>query len=141
MNEVNFTDTTLRDGQQSLWAIGMRTDMMLPVAETLDQSGFAAIEIFGNSFAKKMVRELRESFWERIDLARQRMPKTPLRVIRSRYLAAFQITPDSLDELWYRRMAAHGIRQVRVSMLPTPPRAGADTWAMRATRESIPSSI
>ena len=115
MNEVIFTDTTLRDGQQSLWAIGMRTDMMLPVAETLDGAGFGAIEIFGNSFAKKMARELRENFWERIDLARQRIRKTPLRVIRSRYLAAFQITPDSLDELWYRRMAAHGIRQVRVS--------------------------
>jgi len=115
MNEVHFTDTTIRDGQQSLWAIGMRTDMILPIAETLDQAGFAAIEVFGNSFAKKMCRELRENFWDRIDLVRQRIKNTPLRVIRNRYLAAFQMTPDAMEELWYQRMAAHGIDQVRVS--------------------------
>jgi len=115
MDEVHFTDTTIRDGPQSLWAIGMRTDMILPVAATLDQAGFAAIEVFANSFAKKMCRELRENFWDRIDLVRQRVKNTPLRVIRNRYLTAFQITPDALEELWYRRMAAHGIDQVRVS--------------------------
>jgi oxaloacetate decarboxylase (Na+ extruding) subunit alpha len=115
MDEVHFTDTTIRDGQQSLWAIGMRTDMILPIAATLDQAGFAAIEVFANSFAKKMVRELRESFWDRIDLLRRRIRNTPVRVIRNRYLAAFQITPDVLEELWYHRMAAHGIDQVRVS--------------------------
>ncbi len=115
MNQVEFTDTTIRDGQQSLWAIGMRTSMMLPVAQTLDRAGFASIEVFGNSFTKKMARELGESLWDRIDLLGERITQTPMRVIRSRYLTAFQITPASLDELWYERMAAHGIRQVRVS--------------------------
>src|SRR3990172_10383706 len=83
MNEVNFIDTTLRDGQMSLWATGMRTDMILPVAATMDQAGFAAIEIMATRFEKKMVRELREDPWERIDLVRQRIQKTPLRMIRS----------------------------------------------------------
>ena len=50
MNEVNFIDTTLRDGQMSLWATGMRTDMILPVAATMDQAGFAAIEILASNF-------------------------------------------------------------------------------------------
>ena len=31
-NEVRFVDTTLRDGNQSLWALAMSTSMMLPVA-------------------------------------------------------------------------------------------------------------
>ena len=26
MNDISFVDTTLRDGQQSLWALGMKTD-------------------------------------------------------------------------------------------------------------------
>ncbi len=115
MNEVNFIDTTIRDGQMSLWATGMRTDMILPVAATLDQAGFAAIEIFANGFEKKMVRELREDPWERIDLVRQRIQKTPLRVIRGRYSTAFHITPRSIEDLWYERFAAHGIRQIRTS--------------------------
>ena len=29
MSEISFIDTTLRDGQQSLWALGMKTDAML----------------------------------------------------------------------------------------------------------------
>ncbi len=60
MNEIHFVDTTLRDGQMSLWATGMTTGMMLPVAETLDRAGFEAIEILAAAFFKKLVRELRE---------------------------------------------------------------------------------
>ena len=115
MNEVKFVDTTVRDGQQSLWATGMRTGMILPIAERLEQAGFDAIEIMATSFEKKMIRELREDPFERLQLVRQRIKKTPLRIIRGRYLAAFQITPRSVEELWYERIAAHGIAQVRVS--------------------------
>src|SRR5690348_2329993 len=53
--EVRFVDTTVRDGQQSLWATNMRTDMMLPALGHLDRAGFEAIEIHANSFEKKMV--------------------------------------------------------------------------------------
>ena len=115
MNEVRFIDTTIRDGQMSLWATMMRTDMILPIALRLEQAGFEAIEILANGFEKKMVRELREDPWERMDLVRQRIPTTPLRVIRSRYLAAFHITPPAIDVLWYDRIAAHGMRQARIS--------------------------
>ena len=115
MNEVNFIDTTLRDGQMSLWATAMKTEMMLPVVSTMDQAGFVAIEILASNFDKKMVRELGEDSWERIDLVRQRVQKTPLRMIKGRSLAAFQFTPRSIEALWYERIAAHGIRQVRIS--------------------------
>ena len=115
MNEVRFIDTTIRDGQMSLWATMMRTDMILPIAPRLEEAGFEAIEILANGFEKKMVRELREDPWERMDLVRQRIPTTPLRVIRSRYLAAFHITPPAVDVLWYDRIAAHGMRQARIS--------------------------
>ena len=36
MTDVVFVDTTLRDGQQSLWAYNMRTGMMLPIVEEID---------------------------------------------------------------------------------------------------------
>ena len=44
MNDVRIIDTTLRDGQQSLWATRMTTDAMLPILPVLDSAGFAAIE-------------------------------------------------------------------------------------------------
>jgi oxaloacetate decarboxylase alpha subunit len=115
MSEIGFVDTTLRDGQASLWAMGMKTGMMLPVAEKMDQAGFQAIEMIGVAFVKKCVRDLREDPWERIRLARQRIKRTPLRAIRGRYLGGSQITPQSVDDLCTERLAAHGIRQIRIS--------------------------
>src|SRR5690606_7319678 len=47
--KVEFVDTTLRDGSQSLWASGMRSGMMTAVAEDLDKVGFKFVEIPTNS--------------------------------------------------------------------------------------------
>ena len=115
MSEVSFVDTTLRDGQLSLWAMGMRTGMMLPVAENLDRAGFEAIEVFGTAHLKKCVRELREDPFERIRLLRERIPNTPLRMIRGRHMGGFQIVPLAIEELYQRRLAAMGVRQIRIS--------------------------
>ena len=115
MTEVNFVDTTLRDGHTSLWAMGMRTDWILPIAAALESAGYEAIEVGSTPSIKKMVRELGEDPWRRIRLVREHIQHTPLRVIRGRYLAGFQMTPQSIEELWYERLAAHGARQIRMS--------------------------
>ena len=115
MNEIKFVDTTLRDGHQSLWAEGMLTGMILPIAAQLDQAGFEAIELVAPSFFKKACREFKEDIWERIRLVRHRVIRTPLRGIRNRYMAGFQVTPACASQLWLERLAANGIRQLRSS--------------------------
>ncbi len=113
--EVFFVDTTLRDGQLSLWASNMRTAMMLPIAEQLDQAGFAAIEVMSSAFYKKCVRDLKENPWERVRLLAQRIKTTPLRSIRSRSMLAFQLTAPAIADLWLERLAASGIAELRTS--------------------------
>jgi oxaloacetate decarboxylase alpha subunit len=93
----------------------MRTDMIVPIAGTMDKAGFEAMEIMSTGFEKKLVRDLREDPWERLRRVRERVTKTPLRIIRGQFLASFQITPKSIERLWYERIAAHGVRQVRIS--------------------------
>lgn len=115
MKELQFVDTTLRDGPQSLWSLKMRTNMMLPVAETLDNAGFEAIEIMASPEFKKCVRDLQEDPWARLREVRKRITKTPLRFIRGRYNNAFQIEPDALIELWNERLASAGIAELRIS--------------------------
>lgn len=115
MNQINFVDTTLRDGQQSLWAIAMKTGMMLPVASHIARAGFNAVEIVSAAFFKKLVRELYEDPLERIRLISRVMTKTPLRAIRSRHMAAFQITPKAISDLWLERVAVSGVKQIRLS--------------------------
>ncbi|MEJ8569981.1 hypothetical protein [Microbaculum marinum] len=115
MQQIRFVDTTVRDGQQSLWATNMRTEMMLPALEHLDRAGFESIEIHANSFEKKMVRELLENPFDRLRQARAIVQNTPLRIIRGRYLTSFQIAPRCLEEMWYELLGAYDIQEVRTS--------------------------
>ncbi len=115
MSEVKFVDTTLRDGQASLWAENMRTGMMLAVAERIDNAGFQAIEIIASSHIKKCVRELREDPFERMRLVAKKITKTPLRAIGAERISAFELSPDSIVDLWFERMVANGMKQLRIS--------------------------
>ena len=47
--KVNLIDSTVRDGQQSLWATRMTTAMMLPILPVMDRVGFDAIECMSTS--------------------------------------------------------------------------------------------
>jgi oxaloacetate decarboxylase alpha subunit len=115
MGQVKFVDTTLRDGQASLWAENMRTGMMLAVADRIDNAGFQAIELIASSHIKKCVRELREDPFERMRLLAKKIVKTPLRAIGAERISAFELTPDSIVDLWFERMVANGMRQLRIS--------------------------
>ena len=130
MSEIKFVDTTLRDGQASLWAENMRTGMMLAVAERLDDAGFQAIEIIASSHIKKCVRELRENPFERMRLLAQKMRKTPLRAIGAERISAFELSADCVVDLWFERMVANGMRQLRISDPANDP-AG---WKKSVTR-------
>ena len=114
MTDVRFVDTTLRDGQQSLWAYGMRTGMMVPIAEPMDKAGFEAIELGGPVELPKCVRELRENPWERYRLIIPKFRKTALRLIHGTR-SGFAIYPDALHQLYDSCMANVGVTEVRIS--------------------------
>jgi len=115
MKEIQFVDTTLRDGHQSLWATRMKTAHMLPIAPLLDESGFMAAELMGTVHFDACLRYLREDPWERIRLLSQALQHTPLRaLIRSKSLTSFNIVPDSVIQLWIERCAANGIRHLMI---------------------------
>jgi oxaloacetate decarboxylase alpha subunit len=136
MSEIKFVDTTLRDGQASLWAENMRTGMMLAVADRIDNAGFRAIEVIASSHIKKCVRELREDPFERMRLVAQTITRTPLRAIGSERLSAFELTPDSVNDLWFERLVANGIKQIRISNPSNDP-AGWRKSVARAKRNGL----
>jgi oxaloacetate decarboxylase (Na+ extruding) subunit alpha len=113
--KITFVDTTLRDGPQALWSLSMRTNMMLPIAPVIDEVGYNAVEIMSSAEFKKCIRDLKEDPWERLRLVRQQITKTPLRFILGRYMSTFQIEPQVMSELWAERLAANGVRQMRIS--------------------------
>ncbi len=115
MKDIRFVDTTLRDGQLSLWASNMTTGMMLPIVENIDRAGFEGMELLSSAFFKKCVRDLKDDLWERARLVAKRVKHTPLRSIRSRSMLAFQLTPAAITDLWLERLAANGITELRTS--------------------------
>jgi len=114
MSEVCFVDTTFRDGHASLWAEGMTTGMMLPVASQMDQIGFDSMEVIATSHFLKCVRELRDDPWERIRLLSKRITKTPLTLMMHHSISGFDLSPISVIKLWMERIAANGIKRVQL---------------------------
>ena len=118
MDEVRFVDTTIRDGQQSLWALRMRTAMMLPTLKDLDAAGFDAIEFtVPTAQFSRAVRDLREDPWDWLAVGSQRVAKTPLR-LHGTARSPFLQVPQVVQELLLDRLAGFGIRYARVT----------DTW-------------
>jgi oxaloacetate decarboxylase alpha subunit len=114
MKPIHFVDTTLRDGNISLWAHGMRQHMIEPIIDRWDGVGYKAMEIVDASFFKKGVRELQEDPFARIRRVAAVTPNTPLRVITSRHLT-FEYSAPEVDRFYLQRLAANGVRQIRIS--------------------------
>ncbi len=104
--DVQFIDTTFRDGSQSLWASGMRTGMMEAVADTMDAVGFAAIEVPINGiYLKKFVRDLKEDPWDMLRMLGRKMPKTPKACMAGGFILPFEPPPPrEMIELFYARV-------------------------------------
>ena len=113
MSKVNIVETTLRDGQQSLWATRMTTAMMYPILPVMDRVGFDAIECMGTAAMDSCVRYLRENPWERLRILREQIRHTPLQMISIciGFSVGKALLPDDVLELFFRRCATNGINR------------------------------
>jgi oxaloacetate decarboxylase alpha subunit len=111
MPSVDILDSTLRDGQQSLWGMRMQAGMALPVADVLDRTGFSVIDFAGSSHMEVLLKYKRENPWEGLDLLRAAIHRTPMRGgMRANACISFGVSPDALMDLWMRRLNEHGVR-------------------------------
>ncbi|MPZ70812.1 MAG: biotin carboxyl carrier protein [Actinobacteria bacterium] len=115
MTPVGFIDTTVRDGQASLWAMNMRTRHVLPAMPHLDAAGFDAIEFLApGSRLKKFVRHLGENPWDWIKLGAQQARNTQLRWHGAIDGASMSGTvPPEVGELLIKKVVDLGIRFTR----------------------------
>ena len=111
-NKIDFVDQTIRDAQQSLWGFTMRTDMITPIAQTMDQVGYRAIATVGSQAFTIQVRNLNEDPWERIRILSKMITKTPLRgSYQTGSLSSFDLsTPRDIITLWIKRSVANGLK-------------------------------
>lgn len=113
--EVRFVDTTLRDGNMSLWALNMRTGMMLAALPDLDQAGFEAMEfIVPGVQIKKLVQHLGEDPFQWLKQGTERRSRTPLRMHGGLHSGLSKI-PRSVTRRLVEMIADRGIRVTRTS--------------------------
>ncbi|MCL1797733.1 MAG: acetyl-CoA carboxylase biotin carboxyl carrier protein [Eggerthellaceae bacterium] len=81
MPRLQIMDTTIRDGQQSLWATRMQIGDMLPILPKMDRVGYWAIEAWGGATFDTCLRFLDENPWERLRSIKAKTPNTPLSML------------------------------------------------------------
>jgi oxaloacetate decarboxylase alpha subunit len=115
MSEIKFIDTTIRDGQASLWAMNMRTRHMLPAMPYLDAAGFDGMEFISpGSKLKKFVRHLGENPWDWIRQGAAAAKNTPLRFhgpIEGHGMSG-HVAPE-IGELLVEKFVELGVRHTR----------------------------
>lgn len=114
-NRLRIMDTTIRDGQQSLWATRMTTAEMLPILPKMDEVGYWAIEAWGGATFDTCLRFLDEDPWERLRLIKERCPNTRLAMlVRGQNLVGYKHYSSDVVERFIERSHANGIDVFRV---------------------------
>ena len=111
---VLITETVLRDAQQCLVQGRLKLQHVLPIAETLDAIGYAALDAWGGGTFAASVRRLQEDPWQRLRAIRSAINKTPLQMlIRGQTLITSEHQPDDVVRAFIDEAVSAGIGVVR----------------------------
>ena len=129
---IKITDTTFRDGHQSLLATRLRMEDMEPMASEMDQVGFYSMEVWGGATFDTATRFLGEDPWERLRKFKALMPNTPLSMLlRGQSLVGYRTYADDVVQKFIERSSENGIDIFRVFD------ALNDEWNLSKAAESV----
>ncbi len=112
---LKITETSLRDGHQSLIATRMKTEEMLPILEKMDMVGYHSLEVWGGATFDACIRFLNEDPWERLRLIRSKVKNTKLQMLlRGQNLLGYRHYGDDVVEIFIKKSIENGIDIVRV---------------------------
>ena len=113
MSNLQIVETSLRDGNQSLWAaLGIDTARTLTIAPVMDRVGFKAIDFTTSTHMGVAVRYKKEDPWERIRLMAKAMSRTPLQFLSTgfRFISWETASPEFM-KLAFATLVRNGIRR------------------------------
>jgi len=115
--QVLLTDTTMRDGHQSLLATRMRTYDIAGIAGTYAHAlpNLLSLECWGGATFDVSMRFLTEDPWERLGLIREAAPNLLLQMLlRGANGVGYRNYPDNVVKYFVRQAAKGGIDLFRV---------------------------
>lgn len=114
---IQYTDTTMRDAHQSLFATRMRTYDMIRVAESYAKNHpeIFSYEVWGGATFDVCLRFLHEDPWERLALLRKAIPNTLLQMlIRGSNGVGYTAYPDNVVEQFVKQSWETGVDIFRI---------------------------
>ena len=115
MKKIQFTETVLRDANQSLVATRLGFDQFEPILKTIDQAGFYSVECWGGATFDVCLRFLNEDPWERLRKIRAAMPNTKLQMLlRGQNILGYKHYSDDVVRRFVRAAVRNGIDIIRI---------------------------
>lgn len=115
MKKIQFTETILRDANQSLVATRFGYDQFEPILETIDKAGFYSVECWGGATFDVCLRFLNEDPWERLRKIRAKMPNTKLQMLlRGQNILGYKHYSDDVVRRFVRASVRNGIDIIRI---------------------------
>ena len=113
--KIRFTETVLRDANQSLIATRMPYDSFEPILSAMDSAGFYSVECWGGATFDVCLRYLGEDPWERLRKIRAKMPNTKLQMLlRGQNILGYRHYPDDIVRRFVRASVRNGIDIIRI---------------------------
>lgn len=113
--KIRFTETVLRDANQSLIATRLPYDKFEPILETMDKAGFYSVECWGGATFDVCLRYLKEDPWERLRKIRAKMPNTKLQMLlRGQNILGYKHYSDDIVRRFVRASVENGIDIIRI---------------------------
>ncbi len=115
MKKVQFTETVLRDANQSLIATRMKFSEFEPILKTLDKAGYYSLECWGGATFDSCLRYLKEDPWERLRKIKKACPNTKLQMLlRGQNLLGYHHYPDDVVRMFVKKSVENGIDIIRI---------------------------
>ncbi len=113
--KVQFTETVLRDANQSLIATRLPYKEFEGILETMDRAGYYSLECWGGATFDSCLRYLDEDPWERLRKIREKCPNTKLQMLlRGQNLLGYKHYPDDVVRKFVQKSVQNGIDIIRI---------------------------
>lgn len=112
---LGFTETVLRDANQSLAATRMSKNDFIDILSEMDKAGYYSVECWGGATFDSCIRYLNEDPWERLRLMRKMMPNTKLQMLlRGQNLLGYNHYPTEIVRDFVEAAIKNGIDIIRI---------------------------
>ena len=113
--KIGFTETVLRDANQSLIATRLPYEKFADILPVMDKAGYYSVECWGGAVFDCCLRYLDEDPWERLRKIRAAMPNSKLQMLlRGQNLLGYRHYPDEIVRKFVAKSVENGIDIIRI---------------------------